>query len=1108
MAFENGQWTGIDAPTAPWHAPVSSIPTISVGFSSSLLSIVGSLAATYALSYVAALINKPQNQGDKINSVATLSDRLHIVRSPVMPRNIIYGEIPTSGPLVFVASKGTNNATSHLVIVLAGHEVDAIGEIMLNEDVLGTLDGTGKVTTGKYANLVVVKKHLGVPGDPADADLIAANVGWTAAHTLSGCAYLYLKLSYSATAFSNGMPNVKAVVRGKKLYDPRSTLTTWTDNWALCVRDYLLNRDGVGATAAELNESTFTTAATVSDDQIGLAIHTAEVAYDAAHSTLKLVSTPPDYALNIGDRLILSTDGTLPAGLAAGGAYYLSATAFGAGPHFYLSTTVGNAAAGINVIVSGAGSGTHNAHVGSAQGFTPVAGSTTRLSKIAPAVTTPASAVIDLRTGDQVQFSKWGTVTSSLINGVDYFAIRHNSSDVSLASSLANALAGTALTHGLTIGSGGRVCLARVSQRRYTCNGTVETSATPRSILTDLLTGGLGMLTNSGGAYGLLAGIWRSPTASGLNENDLRGTMVANVHTPRRELFNAVRGTYADPEKAWQPGDFAPVRNPVYKTEDGDEEIWRDIKLNYTTNPQEAQRIAKAHLEASRQSIALTFPAKFTAFKFVVGDIVPVSIAYLGWVNKPFQVMSWELPGGGGVDLTLREVASTIWDWSYGDATHIDPAPNSDLPDMSVLDAPLELAVESGDTTLLTTGDGSIISRLKASWVAVDNAFLGGYEVEYKKSTDTVWQSSPAVGSETMTFLSFIEDGLAYDVRVRAVSIFPGVFSLWTELLGHNAAGKGIAPADVSGFHIQQSGASVMFGWNHSVDSDLAGYEIRFNPVGNHRWEDATPLTRVTKGTQITTIKTPPDTWNFMIKARDNSGLYSTNAAEVVYAVQSDFLVIGRREELYGWEQGTLSNFLIHGNRALVPMSTETAYNAAWATFDQAVYSPFPLCSYESPPIDIGQDGQVRVYGAPISALLPGAVGVADPKLVVDYRTDAGSFSGFDAWQIGFVTGRYFKFKTSLSTGDGVACIRSQKETVDADKRSESGANLAVPAGGVTVTFAKPFFSQPTITPSLVSTTAGSVAITAQSAVDATFKVFNTAGTAIAGVINWKAEGI
>ena len=51
-------------------------------------------------------------------------------------------------------------------------------------------------------------------------------------------------LEFDSNAFPNGVPEVTAIVKGKKVYDPRTSTTTWSDNPALCLRDYITSGKG------------------------------------------------------------------------------------------------------------------------------------------------------------------------------------------------------------------------------------------------------------------------------------------------------------------------------------------------------------------------------------------------------------------------------------------------------------------------------------------------------------------------------------------------------------------------------------------------------------------------------------------------------------------------------------------------------------------------------------------------------------------------------------------------------------------------------------------------------------------------------------------------
>src|SRR5205085_2557733 len=77
--------------------------------------------------------------------------------------------------------------------------------------------------TGIAKSYAVVRGHLGSPTQAADSFLMAhMPAKWTSNHRLRGIAYLYVRLQFDAKIYPNGVPNIKALIRGKKLRDPRN----------------------------------------------------------------------------------------------------------------------------------------------------------------------------------------------------------------------------------------------------------------------------------------------------------------------------------------------------------------------------------------------------------------------------------------------------------------------------------------------------------------------------------------------------------------------------------------------------------------------------------------------------------------------------------------------------------------------------------------------------------------------------------------------------------------------------------------------------------------------------------------------------------------------
>ena len=172
----------------------------------------------------------PPNFGTTLESGITVS-----AKSPTNPYRIIYGETRVGGTIVYAETTSSTNEFLHIVIVLAGHEVDDIGSILLNDDVV-SLETTSNDSNGipiftptsgdQYSGKLRIKKHLGNVDQLADANLVSDVGQWTTAHKIQGKAYLYAKLNFDSDVYPNGVPNISAIVKGKKLFDPRATSFT------------------------------------------------------------------------------------------------------------------------------------------------------------------------------------------------------------------------------------------------------------------------------------------------------------------------------------------------------------------------------------------------------------------------------------------------------------------------------------------------------------------------------------------------------------------------------------------------------------------------------------------------------------------------------------------------------------------------------------------------------------------------------------------------------------------------------------------------------------------------------------------------------------------
>jgi hypothetical protein len=211
--------------------------------------------------------------------------RTEMVREPIRPHTIIYGRVRIGGGIVFIHTKtddlGRADGFLYMAIVLAGHRIDAVEDIFLDNTPL---------TDPKFAGIARVTPWLGSDDQPADPDWLAEiPEKWTADHRLRGRAWLACRFRYDATAFRTGVPKVTAVVRGRRVLDPRTGATAWSANSALCAADWLSTFRGIPR--ERINPIDLMAAASICDEDVPLRASGTERRYET-HGTLAADDDP------------------------------------------------------------------------------------------------------------------------------------------------------------------------------------------------------------------------------------------------------------------------------------------------------------------------------------------------------------------------------------------------------------------------------------------------------------------------------------------------------------------------------------------------------------------------------------------------------------------------------------------------------------------------------------------------------------------------------------------------------------------------------------------------------------------------------------------------
>lgn len=226
------------------------------------------LGGSLLLSAASAALQKKQvpTQGRQITA-----------RSPVEPRELVYGFVRKGGLIVFMDTNTRVNDVSNryldLIVVFATHRVKSIGAIYLDGRL--AFAAGSSTATAAYNERAYVQRNLGASDQTAVGSFVGGFGGgqWTSAHRLRGVAHIGLRLVYDTKKYPNGLPNITAEIEGKDdILDPRTGMAGYTANAALCLADYMsLPQFGIGAqigAADGIDQDDLIEAANVCDETV------------------------------------------------------------------------------------------------------------------------------------------------------------------------------------------------------------------------------------------------------------------------------------------------------------------------------------------------------------------------------------------------------------------------------------------------------------------------------------------------------------------------------------------------------------------------------------------------------------------------------------------------------------------------------------------------------------------------------------------------------------------------------------------------------------------------------------------------------------------------
>jgi len=664
------------------------------------------------------------------------------------------------------------------------------------------------------------------------------------------------------------------------------------------------------------------------------------------------------------------------------------------------------------------------------------------------------------------------------------------------------------------------------TQNRYEVHGTFNTNQSPKQVLEQLLTACGGTIHFANGKFHLKVAKYVAPTIT-LDEDNLRGAISLQTRRSARDNYNAVKGVFApfsaNPDgKFYVPTDYPAYVSSTFVIEDNGDTKFLDYDLPFTTDPAMAQRLAKIALFRNRQQITMTMPCTISAFKLSVGDTVMVTNDRLGFSSKVFEVSEWSLAvdvGANdqpviGVDLTLRELNSAVFDWDADEQDFITD--NTNLPDPFSLPAPTVVTDE--DVVTINQQPVSVIEVVASS----TNPQVVNFEAEYKETTSdtyiTVGYSSSGVFN-----IPNVRTNTTYDIRVRGIGSLAR--SAFTDVQ-HTVTGKAQDPSDVTNFSVNIVGQQADLTWTPVTDDDLSHYIIRHSPLTTGATYNNTRAIVKKVPRPANSVTVPAMTGTYFCKAVDKFGKVSQNAASSVALVNAiaGFNFVDEVVEQTAFA-GTKTDVVVIDDK--LQLDTSILFDSATGDFDDATglfdggggfvasTGTYDFANY----IDM-----TATYTATVNANLKVSQlsqhggtptsGATDVDLFVSTTTDdpAGSptWTAYRPFIVGSYTARALRFRAELSTdeSDETPAIEELEASVQLPTRTESDNDIQSGTGAKAITFTTPFKTLLAVSISVGDMQSGDYyAITSKSATGFTINFYDSSDTGVDRLFDYVATG-
>jgi len=1043
---------------------------------------------------------------------------------------VVYGRRKVGITRVFVESSGSTNQYLYMAGVVCEGEIEEIEQIFIDDKRVifdGDLtDGTVREVSDKDANFyksstsrVRIQAFYGTDTQSASSVLTDAP-SWTSNHKLSGVAYLAFRFTWDKDAFS-AIPQVKVVLKGKKVYDPRTSSTKWTPNSALVLLDYLRNTrygKGLPDSAFETNFASFQTVANDADTLIQP--RTTSVTQTAG-LTMQLYSGYYNDNLNFFVNRPITATSTETSISGQSTAIYNSRRYLG---YF---TSPSNTTWNFQTTSDDSS----RVYIGDANQTVDNLIKEIELNKSTKLIVDNSGThASQTRTGAKA----FGTGAVHPI--VIYYGNASGSSTLTFGYYQGFNASNTNLSSDFTNGRDVTDVIPKIT--KFETNAVIDSSQKVIDNVKKLLNPMRSLFTYTNGQYRLKVEGTGTAFKTITEDNVVGGAKV--IGERKNNKYNRVIGTYVNPFKNWQndtvtfpPADDSNVvtefKHATMLSADNNTVLEGNFQFPNVTNTYNAEALCEVILRRSRQQLQIQLTLTSEFLELEIGDIVAITYPSGGFSAKPFRVLGLEINEDLTVNVQLFEHQDNFYD--FNTKNPISTIPDTILPnitktvDISTLSEYLTITDE-----LTAFNDGVVITKLiiQLGDFSTIDSFFDHVEVEF--SEDGVNYTSVGIGKQTKYEVLNVKSNFLYYVRVRYVNS-AGAKSNY--LVGTHTTSDTTPPSNVQNFSINVTGTTATLSWDAVTDLDLSYYIIKYTSnIVNPLW--AKSKTIVSKIARPATSATVPfQAGSYLIKAVDKSGNLSLIETVIKSSISTANYVNQTTINEHTSFSGTKTNVEVASinsvnhlgltaSGTLGNSSTTVQSSGTYAFANQITFSGKLKAKFDANVIQTTD--QVAEYidtGRPSSSTLIDA-GTPDPFdgtatqnsdsiLQISTSNDNVTYSAFTTFNTGEYIGRYFKFRVSFTSSDNKArqLITQLSITASLQERTESGADIASLTGGKTVAYSSAFASSPSLNISGQNMATGDTfTISNKTATGFTIEFFNSSGTSINRTFDFFAKGV